>query len=51
MLAGLIATPGGYDRQAQIGHAALWNPLFFLWGALLLAGLALTRRQPVAASR
>ena len=46
VLAGLIATPYGYDRQAQIGHAALWDPLFFLWGALLLAGLALTRRQP-----
>jgi hypothetical protein len=36
---------------AQLGHAALWDPLFLIWGALLAAGLRLTRdRTPLRAS-
>ncbi len=43
VLTGVIATPDGYNRPAELGHAALWDPLFFLWGAFLLAGLRATR--------
>lgn len=44
VLTGLITTAGGYDRAAELGHAALWDPLFLLWGLLLMAGLVVTRR-------
>ena len=43
VLAGLITSASGYDHSAEIGHAALWDPLFFVWGACLAAGLILTR--------
>ena len=43
VLAGGIATSDGYDKAAMIGHAFLWDPLFFLWGAALTTALALTR--------
>ena len=43
VLAGLVVAAGGHDRSAMIGHAFLWDPLFLLWGLLLLAGLAMTR--------
>lgn len=33
------------------GHALLWDPLFALWGLLLLAGLWLTRGGADRASR
>ena len=46
VLTGVITTPGGYDRAAEIGHAALWDPLFLAWGACLATGLALTRHTP-----
>ncbi|MEP7091237.1 MAG: DUF3995 domain-containing protein [Nocardioidaceae bacterium] len=39
VLTGLITTPDGYDRAAQLGHAALWDPLFLLWGVCLATGL------------
>lgn len=41
------------DRMGAIGHAAIWDPLFIVWGALLLAALARTRpaRHPVGATR
>ena len=46
LLGGLVPA-GGYDRAAMIGHAALWDPLFLLWGLALGAGLALSRgRRP-----
>ena len=40
---GVIVPDGGYDRAAMIGHAALWDPLFLLWGLFLGVGLLLTR--------
>ena len=43
VLARLVMPHGGYDAAAMIGHAALWDPLFLLWGLLLAGGLALTR--------
>ena len=50
--AGLITTPGGgYDRAAELGHAALWDPLFFAWGVCLASGLALTRTKTVPTER
>jgi hypothetical protein len=45
VLAGLIRVDGGYDRTAMIGHVALWNPLFALWGLALLGSLWLSRRR------
>jgi len=46
VLSGVIAAAGGYDRSAELGHAALWDPLFLLWGLLLAAGLVMTRNAP-----
>jgi hypothetical protein len=45
VLGGLVTPEGGYDREVQLGHAALWDPLFLLWGLLLAGGLALTRQR------
>jgi len=39
VLGGVVTSSGGYDRNAMLGHAALWDPLFLLWGVLLLLGL------------
>lgn len=39
----LLREPGSYDRAAMVGHAWLWDPLFLLWGAALLAHLWLSR--------
>lgn len=44
VLAGLVSANGGFDRSAMIGHAFLWDPIFALWGAALLASLAFSRR-------
>ncbi|MFC4555799.1 DUF3995 domain-containing protein [Georgenia faecalis] len=51
VLAGVIRPDGGYDRPAMIGHAWLWDPLFLVWGAALLAHLWLTRPGRGAAAR
>jgi hypothetical protein len=45
VLGGLIRPEGGYDRAAMIGHAALWDPLFLVWGLALLASLLLSRKR------
>lgn len=45
VLGGLIHPTGGYDRQAMMGHAWLWDPLFLLWGLALATGLAATTRR------
>jgi hypothetical protein len=39
VLAGVLPSGGGHDADAMIGHAFLWDPLFLLWGAVLLAWL------------
>ncbi|MEH0109073.1 DUF3995 domain-containing protein [Tersicoccus sp. MR15.9] len=44
VLTGLIDPAGGYDRDAMIGHAWLWDPLFLLWGLALAAHLWTSRR-------
>lgn len=44
VLSGVVTADGGYDRSAMLGHAALWDPLFLAWGALLAAGLWTWRR-------
>jgi hypothetical protein len=46
VLAGLITASGPIDRRGLIGHAVLWDPLFAVRGAALLAGLWLTRTPP-----
>lgn len=47
VLAGLIQPEGGYDPASITGHALLWDPLFFAWGAALI--LALWFSRPVRA--
>ncbi|WP_225219032.1 DUF3995 domain-containing protein [Arthrobacter gallicola] len=48
VLAGVLRPAGGYNVEAMIGHAFLWDPLFLVWGAALTASLWLsaTRRTP-----
>lgn len=43
LCAGAIPRPTGYDATATLGHAALWDPMFLLWGIALVVGLWLTR--------
>ncbi|PPG35712.1 DUF3995 domain-containing protein [Pseudoclavibacter sp. RFBG4] len=43
VLLGILVPEGGYDRDAMIGHALLWDPLFLLWGLALTGWLWLTR--------
>lgn len=35
------------NRRALLGHVALWDPLFFLWGFFLLVGMLKSRRPRV----
>jgi hypothetical protein len=39
VLGSVLEPEGGFDRQAMIGHAYLWDPLFLVWGVLLGTGL------------
>jgi hypothetical protein len=53
VLCGALRPQGGFDRQAMIGHAYLWDPLFLVWGILLGAGLLIggsDRRKRARAS-
>lgn len=43
VLSGVIDPDGGYDADAMMGHAYLWDPLFVLWGGFLVAWLRLSR--------
>ena len=45
VLAEVIQPEGGYDADAMMGHAYLWDPLFLLWGAALLLSLWFSRRS------
>lgn len=45
VLAGIVDPVGGYDRNAMIGHAWLWDPLFLLWGLALMVALLRSRRR------
>jgi hypothetical protein len=51
VLSGWLVPVGGYDAAAQWGHAALWDPLFLLWGVLLAAGLTRTSTRTGAVTR
>lgn len=48
VLGGLIQPAGGYDINAMIGHAWLWDPLFLLWGTALVLSLWSSRRSSPA---
>lgn len=43
VLTGAVSSTASSDRPALIGHAVLWDPLFALWGAFLLAGMVSSR--------
>jgi hypothetical protein len=45
VLAGILRPGEGYDRAGMVGHAWLWDPLFFIWGAALVVALFLTRHR------
>lgn len=45
VLAGAVAAGPEFDRLGMIGHAWLWDPLFLVWGAALIVGLVLARRD------
>lgn len=49
VLAGVIRPEGGYDADAMMGHAFLWDPLFFFWGGALVLSLWLSRHTLRAA--
>ncbi|MCE1177694.1 MAG: DUF3995 domain-containing protein [Micrococcales bacterium] len=51
VLAGVITPASDYDRAGMIGHAALWDPLFLVWGVALTTALLLTREKPLSARR
>lgn len=46
VLTGLVVPEADYDMPAMLGHALLWDPLFFFWGLTLVISLILTRRRP-----
>ena len=39
VLSGTVEPDGGYDHDGMVGHAWLWDPLFFIWGVALVVGL------------
>lgn len=43
VLAGVIRPESGYDADAMMGHAYLWDPLFVLWGGALVLSLWFSR--------
>jgi len=45
MLTGLVEATAAYDKPVMLGHALLWDPLFFFWGLSLAISLMLTRRR------
>lgn len=52
VLSGVVDSPSASDRPALIGHAAIWDPLFGLWGLALLAAMVASRgRRTVATGR
>lgn len=44
MLTGVVVPTAAYNEPVILGHALLWDPLFFFWGLSLVVSLALTRR-------
>lgn len=36
VLTGVVVAGTGYNRPVMLGHALLWDPLFFFWGLTLV---------------
>lgn len=51
VLGGVLDVAGPTDRAALLGHAALWDPLFVVWGLCLAVGLWRTRRSTAPSRR
>jgi hypothetical protein len=51
VVTGVVHPAGGYDSAAMLGHAALWDPLFLVWGVALLASLWVSRDRAASARR
>lgn len=45
VITGLIDPGADYNEPVMLGHALLWDPLFFFWGLSLVISLLLTRRS------
>ena len=45
VLIGVLAPGDAYDKPVMLGHALLWDPLFFFWGLSLVMSLILTHRR------
>lgn len=45
VLTGLVAAGTEYNRPVMLGHAMLWEPLFFSWELALVVSLILTQRR------
>ena len=45
MLTGVVEPTAAYGEPVMLGHALLWDPLFFFWGLSLAISLMLTRRR------
>ncbi len=50
VLVGVVAPGEDYNRPVMLGHALLWDPLFFFWGLCLVISLILTRGSKPRAS-
>lgn len=44
-LLGAFGEVSDIDRRALAGHVLLWDPLFLIWGLLLIAGLRVQRHS------
>lgn len=44
VISGILRPGSNFDADAMVGHAWLWDPLFFVWGCALVLSLALARR-------
>lgn len=47
-LTGMIGTAQTMDTAALLGHAFLWDPLFLVWGLLLVAALRTSRPRRIS---
>ncbi|GAA5228213.1 DUF3995 domain-containing protein [Paeniglutamicibacter antarcticus] len=47
VLGGAIRPADGYDVEAMMGHAWLWDPLFLMWGLALVVSLWCSLKEPL----
>lgn len=45
VVSGVVQPSGPVDDASMVGHLLLWDPLFAVWGASLLVGLARSRHD------